>query len=503
LKIDQLLINNKLFKNDIAVNTKLDVWAAGVILFALLCGRLPFDGSDLTYEDRPDDSIVFSRIVVGTYEIEPRLTTGAKDLLKRMLCVDPEMRATVPEVQAHHWLANASALTDAVLTARIARNSQDKNPSQAQSSNSNSNTGGVTVVSNSSSLVQGGALSDTSNTARRRGSNSLDKSPGIEALNTGSTAETLALGETQGGVSGVEKTAAGGMNTLRILRAASNLRRVSFEDELDRNISAHDQQQQQQQKRDSTPSKPVPVVQDKFDYATAAGSIKAESRRPSSAAAIRRSGRLSAGSPILENISTEIPKFDSRDRRSLSTRKGMGATKAPVASTCTSSSSTATSTTTTARGASISGGGGGGVSGGGGGAEGGEDDGDSEGDGLLSMDALQELMVHGSLKKHGNGNGSTRAASASPSPAPAFGRSISSRTGYDPAVVLASKQIIASSSVTGLHALGSGERSSAADRTSSSPMDSVPPMFSGSRRTRSSTFEAGHSSANKTAGPKR
>jgi serine/threonine protein kinase len=82
----------------------LDVWAMGVILFALLCGRLPFEGPDLLGTKRPRDAVIQSRISKGQYKIEESLSPEAKDLVRRLLRVDPTVRSSVPEIFSHVWL---------------------------------------------------------------------------------------------------------------------------------------------------------------------------------------------------------------------------------------------------------------------------------------------------------------------------------------------------------------------------------------------------------------
>uniref|UniRef100_A0A7S3JSI0 non-specific serine/threonine protein kinase n=1 Tax=Aureoumbra lagunensis TaxID=44058 RepID=A0A7S3JSI0_9STRA len=74
---------------------EVDVWSCGVILYALLCGSLPFD----------DESIpnLFKKIKSGMYSLPSHLSQLARDLIPRMLVVDPMKRITVPEVRAHAW----------------------------------------------------------------------------------------------------------------------------------------------------------------------------------------------------------------------------------------------------------------------------------------------------------------------------------------------------------------------------------------------------------------
>lgn len=74
---------------------EVDVWSCGVILYALLCGRLPFD----------EDSIpaLFRKIREGDYALPAHLSPGARDLISRILQVDPLKRISIDEIRAHPW----------------------------------------------------------------------------------------------------------------------------------------------------------------------------------------------------------------------------------------------------------------------------------------------------------------------------------------------------------------------------------------------------------------
>ncbi|KAI8466197.1 MAG: kinase-like domain-containing protein [Monoraphidium minutum] len=76
---------------------EVDVWSCGVILYALLCGSLPFDDENI-----PN---LFKKIKGGVYNLPSHLSPGARDLIPRMLLVDPLKRITIPEVRAHPWFA--------------------------------------------------------------------------------------------------------------------------------------------------------------------------------------------------------------------------------------------------------------------------------------------------------------------------------------------------------------------------------------------------------------
>lgn len=74
---------------------EVDVWSCGVILYALLCGSLPFD----------DESIpnLFKKIRGGMYSLPSHLSEMARDLIPRMLVVDPMKRITISDIRYATW----------------------------------------------------------------------------------------------------------------------------------------------------------------------------------------------------------------------------------------------------------------------------------------------------------------------------------------------------------------------------------------------------------------
>ena len=42
----------------------------------------------------------------GTYKIPEKVSPYAKDLIQKMLQVDPRKRITIPEIKAHPWVIN-------------------------------------------------------------------------------------------------------------------------------------------------------------------------------------------------------------------------------------------------------------------------------------------------------------------------------------------------------------------------------------------------------------
>lgn len=123
----------EVFKGTSNAGPPLDVWSLGVILFAMLCGRLPFEGTDLHGTKRPRDAVIKSRILKGQYKVDECLGVEAKDLLRRMLQVDPAERASLPEIFNHVWVrsasnshyADCSASSSAKMTQPLFTNSSD------------------------------------------------------------------------------------------------------------------------------------------------------------------------------------------------------------------------------------------------------------------------------------------------------------------------------------------------------------------------------------------
>jgi serine/threonine protein kinase len=77
-----------------------DMWSVGCIVYLLLSGNLPFMGRS--------QKELFRKIVSGKYEFDEDEWEGvsddAKDLVRRMLVLDPEKRITASAAVRHDWL---------------------------------------------------------------------------------------------------------------------------------------------------------------------------------------------------------------------------------------------------------------------------------------------------------------------------------------------------------------------------------------------------------------
>ena len=74
---------------------EIDIWSSGVILFAMLCGYLPF-------EDKNNQNL-YKKIIKGEFYTPEYLSPNAVDFLHKILNVEPNNRYNIEQIKSHPW----------------------------------------------------------------------------------------------------------------------------------------------------------------------------------------------------------------------------------------------------------------------------------------------------------------------------------------------------------------------------------------------------------------
>ncbi|KAJ3315249.1 hypothetical protein HDV04_003642 [Boothiomyces sp. JEL0838] len=93
----------ELVVNDEYIGELADIWSCGVILYAMVCGSLPFD-DDPENEDGENMAQLYKHIYESELTFPVKLSAECKHLLRRILNTNPNERATMQEIKSHKWL---------------------------------------------------------------------------------------------------------------------------------------------------------------------------------------------------------------------------------------------------------------------------------------------------------------------------------------------------------------------------------------------------------------
>ena len=106
-----------------------DIWSCGIVLYAMVCGFLPF-------EDNNND-ILYKKIIDGKFSVPSFVSDPCRDLIKKILVVDPNKRYTIANIKTHPWFNYKTSSLDTLSSIRY--NYKSSKASKSASSIANDN----------------------------------------------------------------------------------------------------------------------------------------------------------------------------------------------------------------------------------------------------------------------------------------------------------------------------------------------------------------------------
>ncbi|KAK0098691.1 hypothetical protein PV326_005102 [Microctonus aethiopoides] len=98
----------EVFRGKHYAGPEIDIWSLGVVLYVLVCGALPFDGSTL--------QSLRDRVLSGRFRIPYFMSTDCESLVRKMLVLEPTKRYTIPQIKRHRWMIGTTDYVCPIVT---------------------------------------------------------------------------------------------------------------------------------------------------------------------------------------------------------------------------------------------------------------------------------------------------------------------------------------------------------------------------------------------------
>ena len=93
------------------VCSKVDIWSCGIVLYAMICGYLPFED--------PDTQKLYQKIVNGTYDLPKFLSPLSTDFIKKILNVHPRSRFDFSQMRGHEWFNQVKTYNKVIVSRKV------------------------------------------------------------------------------------------------------------------------------------------------------------------------------------------------------------------------------------------------------------------------------------------------------------------------------------------------------------------------------------------------
>ena len=106
----------EMLKGEIYKGNTVDIWSIGVVLYFMLCGYLPFQDTDNTK--------LYKKIIQGQITIPMHVSIQARELLYKLMEINPRKRINVAQIKRHSWIRlysnkNNNGINDIIFNAGL------------------------------------------------------------------------------------------------------------------------------------------------------------------------------------------------------------------------------------------------------------------------------------------------------------------------------------------------------------------------------------------------